>query len=160
MGKIYRESCKKLLETMKTEQSLLCWFHVSTRKLPLSHHRSLFIGCLLQAYECPKPTKVGKKKKSDEFILMLSVIILYFWEYCLFYQALHTKYYKDNNSNTVTIWLIKTLPKTCTCSLHFPYLLLKLNSIYIFSAAILNYLLYPSSIWVLQNSMCIFNAHQ
>ena len=50
---------------MKTEQSLLCWFHVSTRKLPLSHHRSLFIGCLLQAYECPKPTKVGKKKKSD-----------------------------------------------------------------------------------------------
>ena len=53
---------------------------------------------------------------------MLSVIILYFWEYCLFYQALHTKYYKDNNSNTVTIWLIKTLPKTCTCSLHFPYL--------------------------------------
>ena len=61
MGKIYRKSCKKLLETMKTEQSLFCWFHVSTRKLPLSHHQSLFIGCLLQAYECPKPTKVEKK---------------------------------------------------------------------------------------------------
>ena len=67
MGKICRKSCKKLLETMKTEQSLLCWFYVSTMKkekrenflfLTISHY---LLGVCSRHMSVQNPQKLTKK---------------------------------------------------------------------------------------------------